>query len=198
MNADHDTTGDTPQGAASHAEEKRAPRPLWKTVVEVLLTVAAAFGLAVLIQAFVVKPFVVPTGSMIPTIQLGDRVLCERVSYRFRDPRAGEIVVFENPMGEGLPLVKRVVAVGGQTLEIKDGYLYIDEVRREEPYIVSERRGAYTLAQSIRIPEGMLWVMGDNRIESADSRIFGPVPVSEVLGRAFLTYWPLSRMGMLR
>lgn len=177
---------------------EEAPRPLWKRLAEVVLMVAAAFALAMLIQAFVVKPYVVPTGSMIPTIQLNDRVLCDRITFHFREPRVGDIVVFENPMSGGIPLVKRVLGVGGQTLEIKQGYVYLDGIMLEEPYIVPERRGTYTSEGPIHIPEGELWMMGDNRIESGDSRYFGSMPVESVLGRAFFTYWPPSHLGALR
>ena len=177
---------------------QEAPRPLWKRVGEVVLMVAAAFGLAMLIQAFVAKPYVVPTGSMIPTIQLNDRVLCDRITFHFREPRVGDVAVFENPMSGGIPLVKRVLAVGGQMLEIKQGYVYLDGVMLEEPYIVPERRGTYTSEEPIRIPEDELWMMGDNRIESGDSRYFGSIPVETVLGRAFFTYWPPSHLGALR
>lgn len=180
------------------SREEEAPRPLWKRVAEVVVMVAAAFGLAMLIQAFVVKPYVVPTGSMIPTIQLNDRVLCDRITYRFRPPRVGDIVVFRNPMPGSIPLVKRVVAVGGQTVEMKNGYLYLDGVKQEEPYIDPARRGTYTSPEAIRVPEGKLWMMGDNRVESGDSRVFGPIPVSDVLGRAFFIYWPPSHLGALR
>lgn len=172
--------------------------PLMRRVGEVVLMVAAAFGLAMLIQAFVVKPYVVPTGSMIPAIQLNDRVLCDRVTFRFRAPRVGDVVVFENPMRGGIPLVKRVLAVGGQTLEINKGYVFLDGDMLEEPYIVPERRGIYTLEVPILIPEGKLWMMGDNRIESGDSRYFGSIPVDSVLGRAFFTYWPPMHLGALR
>lgn len=183
--------------AGESTSETTSSRPLYKRVAELVFMVALAFGLAMLIQAFLVKPYIVPTGSMIPTIQLGDRVLCDRVSYRFHAPRPGEIIVFRNPMAGSTPLVKRIIAVGGQTLEIKEGYVYIDGVRQEEPYIAPERRGTYSSVRPYTVPEGMLWVMGDNRIESGDSRIFGPIPVSDVLGRAFFIYWPPSRMGPL-
>lgn len=160
--------------------------------------VAAAFALAMLIQAFVVKPYEVPTGSMLPTIQLGDRVLCDRITFRFREPRVGDIVVLENPVAGDPPLVKRVVAVGGQELDIEDGWVYLNGVRQEEPYVVLERRGSFSLERPIAIPEGQLWLMGDNRAESADSRFFGTVSVEKVYGRAFFVYWPLGRFGVLR
>ncbi len=187
----------TAGGAVGAAKTDSRPRALWRRVGEAVLMVAVAFGLAMLVQAFVVKPYVVPTGSMIPTIQLNDRVLSDRITFHFREPRVGDIVVFRNPMSGGVPLVKRVVAVGGQALEIRNGYLYLDGVRQEEPYLAPERRGTYNWPE-YRIPEGALWMMGDNRVESGDSRIFGPVPVSDVLGRAFLVYWPPAHMGRLR
>ena len=135
---------------------------------------------------------VVPTGVMVLPSN-SDRVSV--IASRLFNPGWGH-VVFRNPMS-GCPLVKRVVAVGGQVLEIRNGYLYLDGVRQEEPYLAPERRGTYNWPE-YRVPEGALWMMGDNRVESGDSRIFGPVPVSDVLGRAFLVYWPPAHMGRLR
>lgn len=159
--------------------------------------VAAAFALAMLIQAFVVKPFEVPTGSMLPTIQLGDRVLCDRITFHFREPRVGDIVVLDNPTEGDPPLVKRVVAVGGQELDIKNGWVYLDGERQLEPYVVAARRGTYSLRSPLLIPDGEVWLMGDNRAESADSRYFGTRPVESVFGRAFFVYWPVPRFGRL-
>jgi len=159
--------------------------------------VVAAFALAMLIQAFVVKPYEVPTGSMLPTIQLGDLVLCDRITFHFREPRVGDIVVLDNPTQGDPPLVKRVVAVGGQTLDIRNGWVYLDGELQPETYVEDSRRDAYSLPFPVTIPVGEVWVMGDNRADSADSRYFGTRKVSTVFGRAFFVYWPIPRFGSL-
>jgi len=145
-----------------------------------------------------VQPFVIPTGSMQPTVEINDRVFYNKFIYRFDEPGAGDIVVFDNPDDPGgTPLTKRVIAVGGQTVEILDGYVYVDGVQIDEPYIDPARRDAGSLGEPIEVPEGYVWLMGDNRAHSGDSRIFGPQPADHVQGKAFVIYWPLDRLGTL-
>lgn len=171
-------------------------RWLIETVLLVLLAFAIAFG----IRTFVVEPFIVPTGSMIPTIQIGNRVLAEKITYRFvRPPRYGDIVVFPDPSGQHPHLIKRVIATAGQTVDFKDGKVVVDGHTLEEPYthglpsapLTPDYKFPYT------VPAGDLWVMGDNRTNSGDSRVFGPIPVNAVQGHAIWTYWPLGAFGRL-
>ncbi len=165
---------------------------------ETVLLLGLAFLLATGIKTFVVQPFVIPTGSMQPTVEINDRVFYNKFIYRFEDPESGDIVVFDNPDDPGgTPLTKRVIAVGGQTVEILDGYVYVDGVQIDEPYIDPARRDDRTLGGPIEIPEGYVWLMGDNRAHSGDSRIFGPQPADNVQGKAFVIYWPLDRLGTL-
>ena len=139
--------------------------------------------------------------SMEKTIMTGDRVLAEKVSYYLRDPEPGDIVMFEDPEIPGRLLLKRCIAVGGQTVDIndEDGLVYVDGVALSEPYT----RGlpSYTLASDVSypytVPEGYLWMMGDNRTNSQDSRFFGAIPVSSVTGRGALVYWPLNDFSLL-
>jgi signal peptidase I len=162
-------------------------------LVEVVLTVAAAFVLALLIQQFLVKPFYVPSVSMEPTILVGDRVLAERLSIRFSPPKRGQVVVFRSPRNEGEDLIKRVVALEGDTVEVRDGRLYINGEAPEEPYLKEPAiEGAF---RRTMVPKGSFFAMGDNRNNSGDSRLFGPVPYDRILGKAFLIYWPLGRIG---
>lgn len=172
-----------------------------RQIVELVVMVAIAFALAQFIKTYVVQPFVVPSGSMIPTIQEQNRVLAEKISYRFiREPEYGDIAVFENPTGQ-FPdiLIKRVIAVGGQTVDLRDGVVYVDGEALDEPY--THGLPSYPLNAQItfpyKVPEGYLWMMGDNRTNSGDSREFGPVKVSAVLGHAVWTYWPPSDFGGL-
>jgi signal peptidase I len=174
---------------------------LLRWLLETALLVVLAFGLAFLIRTFFVEPFIVPTGSMIPTIEINNRVLAEKITFRFiREPRYGDIVVFPDPSGEHPHLIKRVIATGGQTVTMRDGVVYVDDQALQEPYTAGTP--SYPLPTDIhypfRVPDGDLWVMGDNRTDSADSRAFGAISASAVQGRAFWTYWPLSAFGTLR
>lgn len=164
---------------------------------ETVLMVGLAFLLAQGVKMFVVQPFVIPTGSMEPTIMIGDRVLAEKLTYRFSTPKVGDIVVFEDPAGVYPQLIKRVVAVGGQTIDFRDGKVYIDGKPLSEPYVDSTRTEISDLDLPIVVPEGHVWLMGDNRPYSQDSRVFGPQPASLIKGRAFAIYWPINHIGGL-
>ena len=133
-----------------------------------------------------------------------DRVFSERVSYYMREPAPGEVVTFEDPTQPGRTLVKRVIATEGQTVDLKNGILYIDGVAQDEPYtnglpsMPLRPHEGVSISYPYKVPTGRVWVMGDNRTNSADSRYFGAVPVSSVSGHVFLTYWPLDRVGSLK
>ena len=194
------------------------------SIVELVVIVAVALGLALAIQAFLVKPFRIPSESMVPTLQVGQRVLVDRITPRFgNDYERGDIVVFTPPSGSdtntcGVPdaprrpcpqstpghahtdFIKRVVAVGGDRLSVRHGHVYIDGRRQKEPYANTSNcvgGDECDLPRPITIPRGQLFMMGDNRGSSADSRIWGPVPKKWVIGPAFATYWPPRRIGTL-
>jgi signal peptidase I len=159
-----------------------------------VIIVVAAFVIAMLIQFFLVKPFVIPSASMEPTLMVGDRILVNRVEYRFREPKRGDVIVFHEP-GQPTsytPLIKRVVAIGGDTVAVHDGFLYLNGRPQPEPYIMAHP--ILNEFAQVTVPSGDLWVMGDNRNDSSDSRVFGPVSVKAVIGEAFLVYWPINRM----
>lgn len=168
-------------------------------LIETALLVVLAFALAQGIKAFLVQPFVIPTGSMIPTIEIGDRVLAEKLTYRFtRAPQKGDIVVFDDPMGQHPQLIKRVIATAGQSVDVKEGKVWVDGVALDEPYVHGAVTENGTVALPLIVPDGNVWLMGDNRPNSGDSRFFGPRPVKTVRGRAIWTYWPPSRFGTLK
>ena len=160
-------------------------------------------AIALLLRTFVLGFYYVPSGSMLNTIQEGDLVLGEKVSLCIADPEPGDVVTFDSPI-DGETLIKRVIAVGGQTIDLRDGVVYVDGAPLEEPYVegrptesLSELAGSENIQYPYTIPEGMVWVMGDNRTNSKDSRFFGPVSVDDVTSRAVLIYWPLWDVSLL-
>ncbi len=194
-----------------------------KSLLELVLTVAIAVGLALLIQAFIVKPYRIPSGSMEPTLTIGQRVLTNRL---VNHPSIGDIVVFHPPAGAdpqpptcGNPnqgtghsqpcdtstpaessqtFIKRVVGGPGDTLRILNGHVYRNGVRENDSYIEPcGGQDGCTFPKSIVVPPGDYFMMGDNRGSSDDSRFWGPVPDKWVIGVAFFTYWPPDRIGFL-
>jgi signal peptidase I len=146
-------------------------------------------------RAFVAEPLRIPSDSMAPTILHGDHVLSDRLTYRFRDPERGELAVFSSPDTGELTL-KRVVGVGGDRIEVRDGVLLVNGERQREPFVDRDVVDGVFFGP-VRVPAGTVFVMGDARDNSRDSRAFGPVPVDDVEGRAILRLWPLSRAGTL-
>jgi signal peptidase I len=189
--------GETSGTPARKTEEKPLPeseaakRPWWSSAIEIVVIVAAAFALALVIQAFVVKPYEIPTPSMVPTIMEGDRVMTNRFVYRFTEPKRGDIIVFQTTLRKE-PLVKRIVAVGGDRVAVHGGKLYLNGQPQTEPELKDQFiQGNF---QEITVPAGQYFVMGDNRNDSGDSRKFGPIKRNVILGKAFLLYWPLNRI----
>lgn len=137
------------------------------------------------------------------TIMTGDRLFAEKVSYHFTDVQPGDIVVFSDPQVPSRVLVKRVIATEGQTVSMSGGTLYIDGVAQSEPYVtgetypLSQTAGNVSISYPYVVPEGEVWVMGDNRENSSDSRYFGSIDEDTIFGKAILTYWPLDRIGLL-
>lgn len=203
--------------------------PWWRGVVEFVVAFAVMVGAIMLLRTFVIEPFKIPSGSMLTTIEIGDRVFAEKITVAFdRMPEQGEIVTFTNPRDHSETLIKRVIAVEGQTIDLRDGVVYIDGEPLDEPYTNGQKTKAMvsdlayvgavlsvdpeTLAPVLNetgavtadkivypytIPKGYFWAMGDNRGNSADSRVFGAVSAENVTGHAVLRYWPLSRIGLL-
>jgi signal peptidase I len=180
---------------SGNREAPKKKRSAWGMVIEIVVIVAAAFAIALLVQWLLIKPFTIHQISMEPTLMEGDHILINRLTYHFRDPEAGDVVVFDSPINEDEDLVKRVVAVGGDTVAIHDGSLYVNGAAQDEPYLLEQNfRGEE--AETV-IPPGSVFVMGDNRNNSGDSRIFGPVSIDSIIGKAFVIYWPISHWAGL-
>jgi signal peptidase I len=202
------------------AKPKRTKGPV-ANIIELVVTVAIAIGLALLIQAFLVKPYRIPSGSMIPTLAIGQRILVNRLNTT---PGIGDVTVFHPPAGadpdnaicenrsqgagdkqpcdQGTPtestqtFVKRVVGLPGDHLKITDGHVWRNGVEETGSYVQPCPNGpTCTFPESITVPAGEYYMMGDNRAYSDDSRFWGPVPQKWIIGVAFATYWPIDRIG---
>lgn len=168
-----------------------------------LIMVAIVLGVSFGVRVFAFEPFNVPSGSMENTIMTGDTVFAEKISYLVGEPKAGQIVTFSDPQIPSRVLIKRCIATEGQTIDMANGVLYVDGVAQEEPYVLGETYPLKTLSNveisyPYTVPAGTIWVMGDNRENSADSRYFGPINVSAVFGQGVLVYWPLDHFGLLK
>ena len=184
-----------PDAGSRPAEERPVSFARW--LGELVLMVALAFLLAGAIRTWVVQPYVLPTGSMIPTIELQDRVIANKFIYRFTEPKRGDIVVLDDPTGSVDTLIKRVIAVGGETVDLINGAVVVDGVVLDEPYTHGLPSEPMVQQMPYTVPEGSVWLMGDYRTNSADSRVFGAVPLSEVRGRAIFRFWPVDRIGVM-
>lgn len=201
-------------------------KPFARSVIELIVIVAVALGLALAIQAFLVKPYQIPSGSMLPTLHINQRVLVDRIGSHFISPAVGDIVVFhppasetcvdagqgENQSGAALPsacdvaqahastqtYIKRVVGLPGDRLSIRDGHVFRNGKRESERSTEPcLGSGECNFPATITVPRGDYYMMGDNRPNSLDSRFWGPVPKPWIIGEAFMTYWPPDRIGLL-
>ncbi len=190
---------------AEHAAEEfqnqkpKKTRKIFNLFVEIVVILAIVFGLSFLLRTFVFGAYAIPSASMETTIMTGDMVFSEKVSYYVRAPQSGDIVTFTDPETPSRTLIKRVIATEGQTITLKDGKVLVDGVALDEEY--TNGKPSYELASTITfpytVPQGYVWVMGDNRTNSQDSRYFGAIPVSSITGRAAIIYWPLNHLGLL-
>lgn len=180
--------GEMPSPGLAHRER------VWEWVKSIGLALLLVFG----IRTAVVEAFVIPSRSMEPTLQVGDRVLGNKFWFWFAAPHRQEIVIFSAPPSAELAagvLIKRVIAVEGDVVEVRDGRVLVNGKAVVEPYL--KERPQYPLPPT-RVPQGMLFVLGDNRNESYDSHVWGFVPQSNLKAKAFARYWPLGRIGLLR
>jgi signal peptidase I len=197
------------------------PRPSRRRLLgELPVLIVVAVAIAYCIKAFIAQAFFIPSGSMIPQLDIGDRVVVSKLAYHLHSPRRGDIVVFDAPFPQPHPrenvvvrivrgiaqsvgaqqpsteeYIKRVIGLPGETVEGHDGHVYVNGRRLIEPYL--PRSTVTTDFTRVVVPAGKLWVMGDNRGNSSDSRVFGPIRRRTVVGRAFLRIWPPGRAAFL-
>jgi signal peptidase I len=188
--------GDDPPPAPVVKQSKRSST---RSVVEWVAVVGGALLVALVIRAFFLAAFYIPSESMVPTLQKGDRVLVNKLSYKLHDVNRGDVVVFERPPNEpdnGIKdLIKRVVALPGETLEVRDCKVLINGNVLQEPYVKQWSRTCTFAPKTVGTNE--VFVMGDNRDDSQDSRFFGPISQDLIVGRAFVVVWPLTNLSWL-
>ncbi len=172
---------------------EQAP-PAKSALRETVETVLTALVIALLIRSFLVQLYVVDGESMFPTLHHMDRLLVNKIVYRLRQPQPGEIIVLEDPANPRRQLIKRVIAVGGETVEIRNRVTFLNGKPLVENF-TNPVSVHFSDVQPYTVPEGYIYVMGDNRGGSLDSRILGPIELSKVEGKAFFMFWPLDRFG---
>ena len=185
----------------------------WRVTIDWLVTIVGAIAIVLAIKAWVVNPYRIPSSSMEPTLhcarpdtgceaRFSDRVLACRFCYRFWSPKRDDIIVFNTPPraaqecgGPGGVFVKRLIGLPGETWEERDGYVYINGKRLDEPFIDPHYRDTQTI-KPMKIPAGQYFMMGDNRVGSCDSRRWGTVPRGNLIGKVVATYWPPQRISI--
>lgn len=179
-------------------EEKTAKDSFLSFLGELPVLILTAVVVAWIIKTFVVQPFYIPSSSMEPTLLPGDRVLVSKFVYRFTKPKPGDVVVFVAPSTNASfeqDFIKRVVATEGMKLKVKAGRLYINGKPQKENFTRPDTPSSFF--GEITVPKGTVFVMGDNRANSKDSRYFGPIKKESILGKAYVIYWPPDRFGWL-
>jgi len=181
-----------------------------RSLVEWVAVIVGALVVALVVKTFLFQAFYIPSASMEPTLQKGDRVLVNKLSYDVHDVNRGDVIVFELPPDaigtDGIKdLIKRVIGLPGDTIETRDGVVYINDHRLDEPYLPDgtltgdAANGNNPTIERHVVPDGTVFVMGDNRANSHDSRYAdrGPIPIDSIVGRAFVLVWPPGKMGSL-
>jgi len=162
---------------------------------EYLKSIVIALLISFFIITFVVQAFYIPSGSMIPTLKPGDRIFANKFIYRFREPKRQEIIVFRWPVDPKRRFIKRLIGLPGDKVKIVEGQVYINDKPLEENYTLER---SYTDFPEVKVPKGHYFMLGDNRNNSEDSRFWGFVPRKNIVGKAFVIFWPLNRMGLIR
>jgi signal peptidase I len=193
---------------------------LVRSLLEIPVVLVLAVLIVVVLRAALVQPYYIPSPSMVPQLKVDDKILVSRLSYRLHPIHRGDLVVFSEPPGVHLAggsgsgvldsvgkelglvprtdvLVKRVIGLPGDTVAGHDGHVYVNGRLLQEPYLPPSQMAVTSDFLPHRVPKGQLWVMGDNRVDSYDSRYFGTIKQSSVLGRAFFRIWPLDKLSFL-
>lgn len=185
----------------SNIKETSTSTKTWRGWQENLTLIAIALTLALLIRTFIAEPRLIPSESMYPTLHIGDRLVVEKVSYRFHPPETGDIVVFQTPpelqrrgYDKNQAFIKRIIGKPGEVISVANGKVYLNGQPLQEDYIAEPPNQPFP---TVKIPEDEFFVMGDNRNDSNDSRYWGFLPQQNLIGRATFRFWPLDRIGLI-
>ncbi|AFZ59530.1 signal peptidase I [Anabaena cylindrica FACHB-243] len=185
----------------NNIKETSTSSKTWRAWQENLTLVAIALTLALLIRTFIAEPRLIPSESMYPTLHTGDRLVVEKVSYRFHPPKTGDIVVFKSPpelqrrgYEANQAFIKRVIGMPGEVISVAKGKVYLDGQPLQEEYIAEPPNQPFA---PVTVPENEFFVMGDNRNDSNDSRYWGFLPQKNLIGRATFRFWPFDRIGLI-
>jgi signal peptidase I len=185
----------------SNIKENSTNSKTWRGWQENFSLIAIAIILALLIRTFIAEPRLIPSESMYPTLYVGDRLVVEKLSYHFHPPKTGDIVVFHTPpelqrrgYDKNQAFIKRVIGMPGEIISVVDGKVYLNNQPIQEDYIAEPPNQPFP---PVKVPADKLFVMGDNRNDSNDSRYWGFLPRENVIGRATFRFWPLDRIGMI-
>ena len=183
------------------SQENEAPSKAWRSLRENLILITIALVLAFFIRTFIAEPRYIPSDSMLPTLETGDRLVNEKISYRFTSPKFGDIVVFQPPpelqsrgYSQDQAFIKRIIGTPGDTVKIDDGKVYLNGNILQEDYIKEPPLQAFQL---VRVPQNQYFMMGDNRNDSNDSRYWGFLPKKNMIGKAIFRFWPPGRIGTM-
>lgn len=197
-----DTTGEATELVEPGRAEQKRRHSSTRNIVEWVAVIIGAVVVALLIKTFVVQAFRIPSESMLPTLEMGDRVLVNKLSYDAHDLNRGDVVVFVRP--DSLPaapdepkdLIKRVIGLPGDEVVTRNGELFVNDRILVEPYLL-DGTPTHGIDQGVTVPEGEVLVLGDNRENSSDGRVFGTIEEESVIGRAFTIMWPPGRIAAL-
>lgn len=171
-------------------------------IFDFLQGIVVILAIMVMIYLFVMSPQEINGASMEPTFYNGEYILTNKVMYKMRQPKRGDVVIFKSPRNKEVDYIKRIIGLPGETVELKDNAFYVNGQKVEEPYLepgVEIFGGSYLEeGQEVTVPPDMYFVSGDNRPHSADSREFGPIPIEDVIGVAILRYWPFPKAGLVK
>jgi len=194
-------TRQTEKSQVQQSNQSTKDPGFWQQVWGNVQVIGIALILAILIRTFIAEPRYIPSESMFPTLERGDRVVVEKISYHFHPPKRGDIVVFEPPLllqmqgyDRTQAFIKRTIGEPGHTLAVHNGIVYVDDRPLQENYIAAPPN--YNLSPIV-VPEGELFMMGDNRNNSNDSHIWGFLPEENAIGHAVFRFWPVNRIGRI-
>jgi signal peptidase I len=171
-------------------------------IMDILETIVFVGSIFIVFYLFIIQPHQVKGASMEHTFESGDYILTSKITYRFTEPKQGEVIVFKSPRNPDIDYIKRIIALGGDRVMIKDTNVYVNDILLNEKYIADKTyifEGAYIQEGiELTIPEGYIFVMGDNRPRSSDSREFGPIPVTDIIGKVLFRYYPANKTGWIK